>query len=457
MKKWEARKEYVVCWLVLIGMLGLPLAVQAEDSLCAEVKIEIAQELTLERQAFEAHMRINNGLSHLTLENISVTVNFLDEEQKPVSATSDPNETNARFFLRIDDMENIAAVDGSGTVAPSTSADIRRLIVPAPGSGSDPPDTSQEGDSDSQEGKLYYVGATLSYTIGGETHVTEVTPDYIYVRPMPQLVLDYFLPQEVYGDDAFTLETEPSMPFSLGVRVGNQGFGTGWELKIDSAQPRIVENTQGLLIDFQILGSTVNGQPVSPSLLADFGNLAPQAAGVARWVMSCSLSGELSEFTAAFSHADSLGGSLTSLIQDVTTHFLVHDVLADLPGRDTIQDFLSTGRDEPGAAYTLFESDNSEFDVLDLSETSTLAPEDGSTTRYTLTLPALPASADDAFWYARHAVPEVLGVQETVSAVRSDGKQLPPENVWIGKTRNADRGWDYAGRIGFMRRGRMVC
>ncbi|MBW1706814.1 MAG: hypothetical protein JRJ86_16910, partial [Deltaproteobacteria bacterium] len=40
----------------------------ADNSLCAEVKIEIKQELTLERQAFDAHMRINNGLSHITLE-----------------------------------------------------------------------------------------------------------------------------------------------------------------------------------------------------------------------------------------------------------------------------------------------------------------------------------------------------------------------------------------------------
>ena len=64
---------------LLLGIAGWALPAAAGDSLCAEVNIEIAQELTLERQAFEAHTRINNGLPHLTLEDVSVTVNFADE------------------------------------------------------------------------------------------------------------------------------------------------------------------------------------------------------------------------------------------------------------------------------------------------------------------------------------------------------------------------------------------
>jgi hypothetical protein len=56
----------------------------------------------------------------------------------------------------------------------------------------------------------------------------------------------------VYGDDAFTAEEEPPVPFSLGVRVSNQGFGTARNLKIDSAQPTITENEQGLAIGFSL-------------------------------------------------------------------------------------------------------------------------------------------------------------------------------------------------------------
>ena len=41
------------------------------DSVCARVKIEIKQELTLERQAFDATMKINNGLDTTSLDNVS--------------------------------------------------------------------------------------------------------------------------------------------------------------------------------------------------------------------------------------------------------------------------------------------------------------------------------------------------------------------------------------------------
>ncbi|MCP4995615.1 MAG: calcium-binding protein, partial [Gammaproteobacteria bacterium] len=225
---------------------------------------------------------------------------------------------------------NIADVDGLGTVASSTSADIHWLIIPAPGAS-----------NGLEQGTLYYVGATLRYSIGGEENVVEVSPDYIFVKPMPELELDYFLPTDVYGDDAFTQEIEPSIPYSLGVRVMNNGFGTARSLKIESAQPEIIENEQGLLIGFVIEGSEVNGQPATPSLLADFGDIEPNSAGMARWIMTCSLSGQFVEFDATFYHSDELGGELTSLMTGVNTHFLVGDVLLDLPGRDDIRDFLA--------------------------------------------------------------------------------------------------------------------
>ena len=257
--------------LLLFGLLLLyPTPSIAEDTVCARVKIEIRQELTLERQAFDAHMRINNGLSHITLEDVDVEVSFKDEEGDSVLASSDPDNTDALFFIRLDSMENIDDVDGSGTVTPSTTADIHWLIIPAPGAS-----------NGLEQGTLYYVGATLTYTVGGEEHVTEVTPDYIYVKPMPELVLDYFLPSDVYGDDAFTPEIEPPIPFSLGVRVKNSGFGVARSVKIDSAQPKIVENEQGLLINFVIEGSEVNGEPATDSLLVNLGDISPDHSAVA--------------------------------------------------------------------------------------------------------------------------------------------------------------------------------
>lgn len=107
----------------------VPCIAQAGNSVCAEVQLEIAQELTLERQAFEAHMRIKNGASHLTLDNLSVDVYFTDEAGAPVVATSDPDNELAAFFIRLDTTEQVDALqvkpnqlDFSGKVLPSTSA-----------------------------------------------------------------------------------------------------------------------------------------------------------------------------------------------------------------------------------------------------------------------------------------------------------------------------------------------
>lgn len=284
-------------------------AVRAQDSLCAEVSIEIRQELTLERQAFDAHMRINNGLPHIPLEDVEVVVNFADADGNPVIATSDPNNTNALFFIEVDALYNISDVNGTGMVQSSTSADIHWLIIPSPGAG-----------GITAQGERYFVGAQLTYTLSGEEQVLDVTPDSIFVKSLPLLVLDYFLQTDVYGDDPFTTPIEPPEPFSLGVRVNNIGYGVARSLKIDSGVPKITENELGLLIGFSIIGSEVDGNPATDSLLVDFGDIDPSTAGVARWIMETTLSGRFTEFTAEFSHSDELGGELTSLIDAVNTH-----------------------------------------------------------------------------------------------------------------------------------------
>ena len=407
--------------LFLICILLFPCASLADDSVCARVKIEIKQELTLERQAFDAHMSINNGFSHITLGDVDVDVRFSDEDGNSVLASSDPNNADALFFISVDSMENIDNVDGFGTVQPVSTADIHWLIIPASGAS-----------NGLEQGTLYYVGATLTYTIGGEEHVTEVIPDYIFVKPMPELTLDYFLPTDVYGDDAFTDAIEPPIPFSLGVRVHNTGAGGAKSLKIDSAQPEIVENEQGLLIGFVIEGSEVNGQAFTPSLLADFGDIAPNTSGMARWSMTCSLSGQFVEFSAEYSHSDELGGELTSLLEAVNTHFLVHDVMVDLPGRDGIRDFLA----KDGGVYRVYESESMDTDVLDQSSFSNFQFT-GQTWRYTLSTPVTAG-----FMYVQLPDP-FIGNKVIKEVVRSDGKRIKPENAWLSKTRNEDHTWQH--------------
>ena len=410
-----------VVMIFLAAVMLLPGIVHGElKSLCAEIRMEIPQTLTLERQAFDAHMRINNEFEHISLEDIDVTVSFTDDDENIIIFTSDPNNTNALFFMVVESMDNISDVSGSGVVQPSTSADIHWLIIPAPGAGGDVPD-----------GMRYNIGATFTYTMGGEDYELDVVPDTIRVHPMPLLTLDYFLPTDVYGDDAFTIPVEAPVAFSLGVRVSNDGYGDAKQLKIDSGQPKIIENELGLLVGFSILGSEVNGGAVSDSMLVDFGTIDPASSGVARWIMECSLSGQFTEFTASFSHSDRLGGELTSLIEEVNTHFLVHDVLVELPGRDQIRDFLaSEGEESP--VYTVYESDNVDVPVSNMSAAAVLnfVSADNETIVYTLAVPQTSGPL-----YVKTAFSNSTDSMSISSAIRSDGKQLDLANVWFAKTR----------------------
>ncbi|WP_255989560.1 hypothetical protein [Chitinolyticbacter albus] len=396
----------------------------AEDTVCAKVKIEIKQELTLERQAFDAEMKINNTTDSGVIENVEVVVKVTDEDGTPISITSNPNDLSAKFFVRLSSKQQISDVDGTGTVNPKTTAIINWLIIPAPGSAGTAP-----------SGKKYLVGATLRYRYGGENTVLEISPDVITVKPLPSLTLDYFLPRDVEGDDPMTSEIEPVVPFTLGVRVRNTGVAAAKNLKIDSAQPKIIENKQGLAINFQLTGSYVNDAPAQNSLLINFGDIAADTAKMGRWIMETSLAGRFTEFTARFTHADELGGALTSLLQATNTHTLIRDVRVDLPGRDYVRDFLA----QDGDVIRVYESDSTDTEVTDFSAQAQLqAVAGGSTANYKLSVPPIAG-----FVYAR--LPDPFQGQKALGRlVRADGKVLSAENVWLSRSRNPDtKQWQY--------------
>lgn len=408
---------------VALGLVFAP--AQAQETICARVKIEIKQELTLERQAFDAEMKIHNTTDAGVIENVSVVVKVTDELGTPVPVSDNPNDTAARFFVRVSSLKDIGSVDGTGAVAAKTTGIANWLLIPAPASAGNTP-----------AGKKYLVGATLKYRYLGEDTTLEVSPDVITVKPLPLLTLDYFLPADVWADDPLTAEVEPIEPFTLGVRVRNNGVATAKTLKIDSAQPKIIENNQGLLIGFSLTGSYVDDAPVLNSLLIDFGEVAGGRSKMGRWVMQTTLAGKFTEFTARYTHADELGGSLTSLLQAANTHTLLRDVRVDLPGRDQVRDFLAQDAD----AIRVYESDSADSIVNDRSATAvfTAVSTVGDVANYSLAFPAT-----TGFAYVKLVDP-FNGTKQPGRIVRSDGKQLLPENVWFSKTRDkTTKQWSY--------------
>ena len=394
---------------VAFGIFLYPLLAfsQAREEVCAEVSIQIKQELTLERQGFEATLEIENVLEDRPLKNISIDVLFNDAAGETVLASSDPNNSKAQFFVRLLNKENTSTENGSDSVLPQQKATYTWLIVPAPGAA-----------SGSQSGTLYWVGAEFNYLLDGKPDSIEVVPDSIYVKPMPTLALDYFIPEYVYSDNPFTKEVEPKEPFPLCVLVSNRGNGVAKKLKIESAQPEIVENTQNLLVQFEILGATVNDSPIQPTLLADFGDIPGHTTKTACWQMQTSLSGKFKNFKASYSHADELGGNLTSLLSAVNTHTLIRRILLQLPGHDQRTDILAND----AGIFRVYDTSGgiSEVSVVELPVQAlkkNLLDTMGITTNG-LTLLKVPLGT------AQPTVPAVM---------RNDGKQIASQNIWISK------------------------
>lgn len=419
----HARRVAVAASLALMAFVS-PSAF-AQETICAKVKIEIKQELTLERQAFDAEMRINNTTDSGVIENVSVVVKVTDEQGTPVLVTDDPNNLSAKFFLRLSQKQNIADVDGTGTVNAKTTAVINWLLIPAPGSAGTNP-----------LGKKYLVGATLKYRFAGEDQTLDVSPDVITVKPLPLLTLDYFLTQDVIADDPLTPEIEATEPFTLGVRVKNNGYAAAKNLKIDSAQPKIIENKQGLLIGFKLTGSFVDDVPAQNTLLINFGDIAAGTSKSGRWVMETTLAGKFTEFTAKFSHADELGGALTSILQATNAHFLIRDVLVDLLGHDHVRDFLA----QDGDVIRVYESDGLDTVVTDRSSVAQLTAGTNSAGNASYHLVIPPTSG---FVYVK--LPDPFNGQKALGTItRSDAKVMLSENVWLSKTRNLElKKWEY--------------
>lgn len=407
--------------LTLMWHLSGVIEAAAQETVCARVKVEIGQEFTFERQAFDARMKITNGLSTTPLEQINVEVLFTDEFGNTVSSTTepippnpDPTQPSPTFYFRVETLTGIGDVSGTGVVAPESEAEIHWLIIP-----------TYDAAGGSVLGKRYFVGARLTYVSAGVPGEIVVEPDFITVRPQPKLVLDYFLPIDVRGDDPFTTPVEPPVPFTLGLRIKNVGLAPSVSTRIESSEPEITENLQNLLISFQITGSYIDEEPVQPTLLLDFGEIAPAESKVGRWVMESSLSGQFVSFSATWSHLASLGGRLTSLVDGVYTHRLIRDVLVAVPGSDSSRDFLAL--EEGAQVPKLYESNGVDTPVTQQPITGFgIQGTSGGVVTHFVDIPVTSGPM-----YSK--APDIYGGTKVVTRVirQSDQREISLRNVWF--------------------------
>lgn len=403
--------------LLLVGSFSAQ-AAQQFQGLCSVVKIEIQQELALERIGFLATLEITNNEGDAVITDFSSVLTF-HKNIPDAEGNFVQEDASDLFFVKPPVLSGIASVDGQGLIEPGETARIEWFIIPKISAG-----------GDSQAGIQYEVGAQLAGSLYGDEitpEVLEVIPDTITVKPEPQLEITYFQPRDVDGDNPFTPDiVESPIPFTLGVLVKNVGFGQANQVTIDSEQPRIVENAGGLLLVPKLLGARIGDEPLSgtPTLTLDLGDIPPASCRKGAWDMITSLSGEFTEFNARFSHADELGGLATSLIKEVNAYFMVHEVLNDQPGRDDLYDFLAITDENQNDLIpdTLYESDCNTVPVNLFTNVAV--------TDYTGATATVHADASIDNWLFMRLDDPAQAKYPIETIVRSDGKLLNPRNYW---------------------------
>jgi hypothetical protein len=272
----------------------------------------------------------------------------------------------------------------------------------------------------------YNVGGVITYVLGGVRYTVPMAHAPITVYPDAALGLKYFHERDVFSDDPHTEPVEPSLPYDLGVMVTNSGAGSARNLRIVSSQPRIVENEKGLLIDFQILSTQVDSQPVSPSLTADFGVVAPGQTKVGLWKLSSSLQGQFTDYKASFEHLTGFGDRRTSLIKQVEIHESIHTVIDPRPAADDRYDFLANDiKDDSDLPDTIHLSDGTVAPV----GLGSLLGFDHPPTPGALSV-QISAAMPDAWGYLKFNDPSA-GQYRLVQVTRADGSTIPlGTNAW---------------------------
>lgn len=284
-----------------------------QKSVCASITLKFSQSVALTRQAFRGTLTVYNGHASLPMEDVKL--NLLVRDSKGNIATSREMEMHVES---LDGFTGTEALPGDWTLAADAEGVAEILFIPTKYAAPEKEETYTFG------GDLTYIDPFTGLSVTRSLYPVPLT-----VKPTPELDLTYFLERDIYGDNALTPDiVEPTVPAEFALVVHNRGAGEAKDLKIVTAQPEITENEKGLLVDFAITSSQLNGADKVLTLggnsTSDFGTLGAGASAYAQWWLECSLLGYFSKYNTTATHLTSFGNPDLSLLGNVEIHVLNH-------------------------------------------------------------------------------------------------------------------------------------
>ena len=382
---------------------------QSENT-CAQVKLEIKQKLVLTRQAFRGTLTIENGSSN-AIEDILVDVNATNMETGFMA-------TSREMQIAIEKIEGFEGdKDGAWRLGAGKKGVATILFIPTKYAAPENLTT-------------YSFGGTLSFKDGSTTQNRSLFPVSLQVKPSPELDLTYFMQRDVYGDNPLTPDVvEPVIPAEFSVLIHNKGKGDANNVRMITKKPEIVENEKGLLIDFDIISSSLNGgektMALDDDIATQFGTIAAGTASYATWDLTASLMGHFTEYDVSVTHVTDYGNPDLSLLDRVTIHELIHSLnatIGDKVYRAWITNDVPDAEDAPDHIYF---ANGTDEELVTLSGETRMERIDN--THYRVTVPTdvprnwfYTAVANPAGKYAK-----ILSITD-----ETNNRPLDPANFW---------------------------
>ena len=360
-------------WVDLMGSARKDMLQYMEtqsENTCAQVKLEIKQKLVLTRQAFRGTLTIENGSSN-AIEDILVDVNATNMETGFMA-------TSREMQIAIEKIEGFEGEkDGAWRLGAGKKGVATILFIPTKYAAPENLTT-------------YSFGGTLSFKDGSTTQNRSLYPVSLQVKPSPELDLTYFMQRDVYGDNPLTPDVvEPIIPAEFSVLIHNKGKGDANNVRMITKKPEIVENEKGLLIDFDIISSSLNGgektMALDDDIATQFGTIAAGTASYATWDLTASLMGHFTEYDVNVTHVTDYGNPDLSLLDRVTIHELIHSMnatIGDKVYRAWITNDVPDAEDAPDHIYF---ANGTDEELVTLSEETRMERIDA--THYRVTVP----------------------------------------------------------------------
>lgn len=385
----------------------------ASSSVCAKFSMKFSNNMVMTRQAFRGTLTVFNGHETDAMQNVRLNLVVKNNTTGKVT-TSHEFQINPES---IDGFQGNVDFNSGWTLDANATGTATVIFIPTKYAA------PTEEQAYSFSGSLVYIDPFTGLEV-----TRDLYPVILTVKPSPELDLAYFMQRDVYGDDPLTADVEPMEPAEFALIINNKGYGDATNVNLITQQPRIVDNEKGLLIDFNLLSSQLNGNDkvlaFGQSISTNFGTIPAQSQCYAQWWLQCSLLGHFTSYDVTATHVTSYGNEDLSLLDQVTIHELIHGFNLTQSNGEKMRAFLVNdivdANDMPDRIYF---TDATQADVNVTSEVE-LTPI-GDNQFYLTVSPTV------AGWNYGSITDPTLGQQKLVNIVRlSDNKTLEVDNFW---------------------------